>query len=165
MLPTWNDRPVTVAHLLNPAFCGEILRRCSESYKKNHIDKKSLPFALCFVVLPLVLHLSIRTALPKKSNRRLVDWVEDNKYLVLKLPGLIRMLIPYTKEAIMFLMIYDVVIINTVGEIEVIKKSPKYKVPEAIETLECFSKAEIIGSWFAKSGSFQSIFIIFGIRP
>ena len=33
MLPSWENRPVTVANLLNPAFCGEIIRIMLKAYK------------------------------------------------------------------------------------------------------------------------------------
>jgi len=161
MLPNWKNRPITVAHLLNPAFCGELIRRCAHEYSKK--GDTSLPFQLAFILLPLVLHKNIRESLPKKSNKNFVSWIEENQSLKMQLPHLIRVTVPYTKEAIMFLLMYQVIKINDLGNIEVIANSPK--ITSRGEVAECYKKAELVGKWLVNSGSSQSIFINLGIKP
>jgi hypothetical protein len=165
MLPEWNLRPITVAHLLNPAFCGEVIRRCAFHFKKTDDNNNCLPFQLAFVILPLILHKDIREALPIKSSKNFITWIEENQSVKMKLPSLIKSIVPFTKEAIQFLMMYEVVRINEIGAIEVIINSPKNIISESEEIMECYKKAELLGKWLAKSGNSQSIFINLGIKP
>jgi Family of unknown function (DUF6521) len=163
MLPIWEERPISVAHLLNPAFCGEIMRRCAFAYQQKHPNKERLPFQLAFLILPLVLHKEIREHLPNTSAKNFMSWVTENQAIKMELPQLIRLMLPYTKESIMFLMIYKVIKINEFGAIEVLIKSPT-KIQED-EVAICFNKAALVGSWLAKAGSSHSIFTSLGIRP
>lgn len=161
-LPEWDNRPITVAHLLNPAFCGEIIRRFVHEYQKIKTDN-GLPFQLAFLVLPMVLHEGVRTNLPQKSNKNFITWIEENQNIKMLLPNLIRNTIPYTKESIMFLMMYEVLGINDLGEFVIIE------MPKAIKTIngvaEYYKKAELVGKWLANSGNSQSIFLNLGIKP
>ena len=165
MIPVWEERPVTVAHLLNPAFCGEIIRRCSQSYSEKHPEKRSLPFPLCFITMPLVLHKDIRNSLPKKTSKNFIDWVESNQMIKVEMPQLTKNLVPYTREAIMFLMKYEIVGLNEDGEIDVYIKSKGKAKSEQFEVEDCFAKAELVGRWFANLSGFQSIYTSFGIKP
>lgn len=164
MLPNWNNRPITVSYLLNPAFCGEIIKRCIKTYSKENPSDKGLPFILAFTVLPLVLHQDIRNKLPKKTSKSLMSWLTDNQDIKVKIPELIKALVPHTKEAIMFLLAYGVIQINEGGKIEVLEKKTRYK-STGDEVIESFLKSEFMGKWLAKSGTHQSIIISLGIRP
>ena len=44
-MENWEDRSKIVANLLNPAFCGEILRRAIVSYNENE-ENMLFPFSL-----------------------------------------------------------------------------------------------------------------------
>jgi len=165
MLPNWEERPITVAHLLNPAFCGEIIRRCSQSYKEKHLKSRSLPYPLCFIVMPLVLHKEIRNNLPKTAGRNFIDWIESNQSIKMEMPRLTKILVPYTREALMFLMKYEIVDFSQNGEIDVYVKSKGKVIIDRSEVEQCFSKAELVGRWFAHAGSYQSIYTSFGMKP
>lgn len=165
MLPIWEERPVTVAHLLNPAFCGEIIRRCCQSYQDKHLEKNSLPYPLCFLVMPLVLHKEIRNKLPTTTKRNFIDWIESNQLIKSEIPKLTKILVPYTKESIMFLLHYGVAGLNSKGEIEIYAKSNGKIKSEQKEIEECFAKAELIGRWFSSLKGYQSIYISLGIKP
>ena len=49
----WEDRSKIVANLLNPAFCGEILRRAIVSYNENE-ENMLFPFSLLYLILPII---------------------------------------------------------------------------------------------------------------
>lgn len=161
-LPEWSSRPITVSYLLNPAFCGEIIRRFINKYQ-NPIYNNGAPFQIVFLVLPIILHKGIRESLPKTSSKNFITWIESNQLNKMLLPNLIQRTLPYTKECIMFLLMYEVVEINKLGCF-VIRKKPRI-IKKGNEVSECFKKAELLGKWFAKSGSSQSIFINLGIKP
>lgn len=162
LLPEWDDRPITVAHLLNPAFCGEIIKIFSSSYQTSK-KNSGMPFQLVFLALPLVLHKGVRESFPRSSSKNFITWVEENQSIKMIVPSLIKRTIAYTKESVMFLMIYDILKFNDQGEIIIIEKT---KATKAInEVAECFKKAELLGKWLANSGDSQSIFITLGIKP
>jgi len=166
MLPSWEKRPVTVAHLLNPPFCGELIRRCSVSYRGTNDRKHHLPFPLAFIAIPLILNQDIRGKLPKKRSQSLSGWIEKNHFIKLELPDLIRSLVPYTREAIMFLISHNVGIINDSGEIEIQTGIKRIKgTHDDTETAKCFKSADLVGRWFSVSGSYQNIFLSLSIKP
>lgn len=53
-MKAWNERTHEIAYLLNPAFCGRILYSSIKAY--NEKTRKSFPFPLIYLILPLVLH-------------------------------------------------------------------------------------------------------------
>jgi len=161
MLPNWEDRPLTIANLLNPAFCGEVIRRCITEFQK--INNAGLPFQLAFLILPIILNKSVRESLPKTSLKNFVAWIEENQILKKDLPNIIKNIVPYSKEAIMFLMMYRVVKINESGNFEAITKNKP--ITEENEVTECYRKAEILGKLFAKAGTSQFIFINLSVKP
>ena len=50
----WEERPIEVANLLNPAFCGRLLYQSIVGH--SEYESKDMPYVLFFLVLPLVLH-------------------------------------------------------------------------------------------------------------
>lgn len=161
MLPNWEDRPTNVANLLNPAFCGEVIRRCITEYQK--INSVGLPFQLAFLVFPIILNKQIRESLPKTSGKNFVAWIEENQIIKKDLPNIIKNIVPYSQESIMFLMMYEIIRINEKGNFEVMTKSKT--INDENEVTECYKKAELLGKLFAKAGTSQFIFINLGIKP
>jgi len=51
---SWIERTNEVAYLLNPAFCGRILYASVKEYENK--ANQPMPFALIYLILPLVLH-------------------------------------------------------------------------------------------------------------
>jgi hypothetical protein len=161
MLPNWEERPLTVANLLNPAFCGEVIRRCITEYQK--INSVGLPFQLAFLVLPIILNKQIRESLPKTSGKNFVAWIEENQIIKKDLPNIIKNIVPYSQESIMFLMMYEIIKINENGNFEVMTKSKP--INEENEVTDCYKKSELLGKLFAKAETSQFIFINLGIKP
>jgi len=67
MIP-WEHRPIEVANLFNPAFCGEVIRRCGAGYSAKL--QTGMPYALAFLVLPIVLHPATRWSEPLDRTMR-----------------------------------------------------------------------------------------------
>lgn len=162
MLPNWEKRPEITANLLNPAFCSEIIRVCVSAYK---LEKNSnFPFALTFLVLPLILNNRIRERLPKTKKNTIHGWINKNEDLKIGLADNISSFIPFTKETIMFALSHNTIGIDEFGNIDIKPRSLKLK-PEDEEIKSCIKKAEIIGKIFSKSGNPLTIYSIFGIKP
>ncbi|PWK26990.1 hypothetical protein LV89_01802 [Arcicella aurantiaca] len=161
MLPNWDERSNTIAHLLNPAFCGEVIRRCMFAYQKE--QKTAMPFQLAFLILPIVLHKENRERLPKTSGKNFISWIEENQIIKKDLPNIIKNINSFTKESIMFLMMYKIIIINESGNFEAIAKGKILSYEN--EVVECYKKAELLGKLLAKAGNSQFIFVNLGIKP
>ena len=159
----WEDRSVITANLLNPAFCGEVIRRTASNYSVN--TEARFPFSLAFLVLPLVLHKKTRQKMPRSVSTYFHSWIEDNEFLFIDFPERTKQLLPYTKEALMFLSYYKA--INFKGnEIEVITKTKKISPKEHSEEVdEIFKRAEFLGKWFKQTGNEQTIYMFLKIQP
>lgn len=152
---SWKYRPKEVAFLLNPAYCGKILYATIKKY--NEIStKKRFPFALIYLVLPLMLY----PQLPEKinANTRFSKFVTDNPELFINFGERARNLITITNETIEFLMSGKAVILNndaTFNCSELIKL-PKEKL---------IRKSEALGKMFATAGTVNVIYLMLGVRP
>lgn len=162
MLPNWENRPEITAHLINPAFCGEIIRVCAAAYKKE--SNNNFPFSLSFLVLPLILNSGIRERLPKNKANTIHRWINENEDLKIGLANNIRSFIPFTRETIMFSIAHNSLHIDENASIEIYPRKKKYKTAD-VEIISCLNKAEVIGKIFSKSGNSLTIYSILGIKP
>lgn len=160
----WEERSIITANLLNPAFCGELIRRCAESYYEE-IDKP-FPYTLLFVMLPIVLHKSTRDCLPKNKRKSLHEWLEENQFIKIGFADRCQQMIPFVKEALMFLLQNNAIKLDENGNIFV-QKFQKKILNEiyATEINECYRKSTLVGKLFAKSEKPETIYSIFGVKP
>jgi hypothetical protein len=164
MMPKWENRPIVVANLLNPAFCGEILKTAIKAYETE--NKESFPYALAFIILPLILNKQSKEAMPRSTSKKFHEWLEDNTAIKINLAQQIKNLVPYTRESVLFLIYYGVLKIDEVGNLSFIgnrKKTIKYVNDE--EMVETYKKAELLGRWLAKTGNTGTIYALIGIKP
>ena len=161
-LPKWEDRPEITAHLINPAFCGEIMRVCASAYKQE--SRNNLPLALSVLVLPLILNNGIRGRLPKNKNNTIHGWINENEDLKIGLANSITSFIPFTRETVMFAIAHNSLSIDENGNIDIKPRKKKFKTEDE-EINSCLKKAEVIGKVFSKSGSPLTIYSILGIKP
>jgi len=165
MTKNWENRSVITSNLLNPAFCGEIIRRTIVSFNDNEKGVK-FPFVLSFLILPIVLHKRTRKKMPMSSRTYFHSWVEENEHLFIGFAQRTRQMIPFTRESMSFLMLQKTMTIEDDGVISV----PKYRkvVPtgEFTEEInEIYKKAELLGKWLRLTGNPQTIFMFLKIRP
>ena len=164
-MENWEDRSKIVANLLNPAFCGEILRRAIVSYNENE-ENMLFPFSLLYLILPIILHKKTRDNMPQRSSTYFHHWVNENEYLFIDFAGRVKELLPYTKESLMFLLLHNAVEISDNGEIQVNKLSKKLPVGENVEEIRTiYKKAELLGKWLRLTGNEQTIYMFLKIRP
>jgi hypothetical protein len=162
MLPSWENRPEITAHLINPAFCSEIMRDCISAYKGE--SKNNFPFALSVLVLPLILNNGIRERLPKNKANTFHGWINENEDLKIGLANNIKSFIPFTRETVMFAIAHNSLSIDESGDIDVKPRHKKFKIEDE-EIKSCLKKAEVIGKVFSKSGNPLTIYSILGIKP
>ncbi len=164
MIPKWEDRPVVVANLLNPAFCGEILRIAIKAYTKE--TKQGLPFSLTFLFLPILLHEETRNRLPKSVSKNFYEWFEENAIVKIFIGNRIKNFVPYTRESLQFLIYYEAIKINNQAELELVPYSRRkigYRNSNEIDDI--YKKAEMLGKWLGRSGNIKTIYSLLGIKP
>ena len=114
MLNTWEERPLELACLLNPAFLGAILWRAVGGYEVTAVA--GMPFEFSPLIFPLVLHPATREILPD-IRTTLPTWLQDHRELVVQLPDRIRELVPFTRECLIFTVRRAVLVIDGNGRI------------------------------------------------
>ncbi len=164
MILPWSNRPIEVARLLNPAFCAIMIHESISGYKQESDD--GMPFALSFLVLPLVLHKPTREILPRNIRTKLHNWIHQNQDMLVGFDTRTQQLVPYTREAIYIGLQSKMLMISETG---ILDSSPcGYEQLSWIPTSEpaiCKKKANFVGRWFSRVGDTATIFAILGVRP
>jgi hypothetical protein len=160
-LPTWTERPEVTANLLNPAFCSEVIRECVNGYQAE--AGEGLPFALSFLVLPLILNNRIRERLPKTKSTPVHAWINEREDLRVGLARQVSGFVPFSREAIMFGAMHGTISIADSGLLEAKGKS-KIKT-EDTEIKSCLSKSGTLGKVLARSGTPATIYSLLGVKP
>ncbi len=165
MLESWQERSQVVAHLLNPAFVGVVIRRAVIGYQS--VTHTGMPFLLAPLVPALVLHAGTREKLPT-IRTSFASWLQEHRELVIDLPQRISELVPYCKESILFAAQLKAI---TLGELGALHDGPakmtgKSKFPRlSSEINECWRQSEFVGRWLAGAGSVETIYALLGIAP
>ena len=166
MLDKWDERPQDVSNLLNPAFLGLLLHKSVRGFKRE--THTGMPFELVSLILPFVLHPATRNRLPPKITTTLPTWLQLNRDLLVGLPNRTRELLPFTREALSFMVGRGVLVFNDDGRIDAgaIKPASTSQYQETTEEIAaCCKRAEFVGRWLALAGSATTIYVLLGIRP
>ena len=164
MRTEWTYRNPIVANLFNPAFCGEAIRRTIKSYNDN--SKESFPFALSFLILPLLLHKRTRERMPKSTASYLFAWVENNDDLFYNFSQRAKDMVPFTKESIMFLLQNKHIDVDQSGGLNFVNKRQKRIQGDDLEEFDMIMKnTNMLGKWLAKNSNVNSIYSFFRIIP
>ncbi|WP_371864947.1 three component ABC system middle component [Dictyobacter aurantiacus] len=159
---SWDRRPIEIASLLNPAFCGEVIRRCIVSFEE--VESEPFPFPLVYLVLPIVLHTKTRETM--RSERQLHVWLQSHEDMKIGFADRTRQLVPITKEAILFLLQVHAITFDDQARLSTAhyrRRVPQSQKEGEIES--CYKAAGVIGRWFARAGSVTTIYVLWGVRP
>jgi hypothetical protein len=166
-LQVWANRVIEEANLFNPAFCATLLAKTVEDFRKR--AARPFPFALAFLVLPIVLHQGTRAALPGSTVTSLLPWIQDNREQLVDFAVRVQRLRAITREAIMFGVQNSTLQFNAEGDLTI---GPKRQSATARRTelftpevRECVDRAGFIGRWFAAAGTTATIYAAWGISP
>jgi hypothetical protein len=163
----WDDRAVEEANLFNPAFGAMLLAKAADDFFKR--TGRPLPFALAFLVLPIVLHQGTRSALPGTTVTSLLSWVPENRAHLVDFGLRVRRLRTITQEAIMFAVGHATLALDERGDLLVgpqrltvtEKRTPMF----TSEARDCLDRAGFIGRWFAAAGTPSTIYSAWGVTP
>jgi hypothetical protein len=163
----WSDRVVEEANLLNPAFGAVLLAEAVDHYddKAHH----GLPFALAFLVLPIVLHENTRRSLPKTTLTALLPWVQEHRESMVGFSERVRQLQAVSREALLFGLQTEILRIDDQGQVKIgsrrktvtNKRAPYF----TDEVNECVERCGFLGRWFAAAGPTTNIFSAWSVAP
>lgn len=160
----WQYRPNEIANLLNPAFCAEVLRRCIHRYQKT--AEQAFPYVLLFFVLPIILHHQTRKQIKPSQNIPLHAWLQSHQEVKIDFAERVSAFLPFTKEATLFLLQVHAMNLNDQAQVSLINYRPTvFEGLDQEEIADCFRKAEILGRWFARAGTPETIYIMWGVKP
>lgn len=160
----WEERPVEIANLFNPAFCGEVLRRCINSYQKT--SSLPFPYPLIYLVLPIVLHRNTRERISPRQKLTLHAWLQRHPDLKISFAERASEFISIAREALIFLLQVGAVRLDEqAGLISQPYRNVSIAGQEEGEIADCYRKAELVGRWFARAGTVTTIYAMWGVRP
>jgi hypothetical protein len=158
---SWQDRPLEVANLLNPAFCGRLLYHSIKSHEET--SGCSLPYALAFLPIPLVLHRATRSKI-SGHNQQLHVWVNKYPDIKIGLGDRARNTVPFTREALMFMIQLGHIRVGDQGALSTGHGLKRNSDSDA-EIRNCLKAAEVVGKWLARAGQPSATFAMLGLKP
>ena len=165
MLRNWEERSPEVAALFNPAFTSVLIYTALLEFKNNgHCEA---PYALPFVLLPIVLHPQTRKKLPRSSRTAFSAWItkEENAVIKVGFAGRAKNMAPYVKDALLFSLKNNRLSIQSDGMIEILSNT-KLSVPNSTaEVCDCVRAAKLCGKWFSRIGDLKTAMALLGVQP
>lgn len=159
----WDQRPIEIRNLFNPAFCGLVLFRALHGYEEE--DTRGMPFSLTLLILPLCLHKDSREVFGSNPRSYLLKTVEKNQQMMVGLADRVTQMMPFAFEAFGLLMEKKCIIVTEDGRIKTVPKMVRKTVDGTAESVACQKVARIIGKEFARIADRATVYTTFGIRP
>ena len=158
----WNERTQEIAYLLNPPFCASIIYSVLHEYQKT--KGTPMPFVLVYLILPIILHKNTREKISSKTN--MIVWLQRNPSVLIGYSQRTQNLVPFTNEAIEYLLLQRIISFEAFG-LNIIKTLSKATINKTKdkEILECYTKSEHLGRWFAHIGNEENIYTAWGVKP
>lgn len=127
-----------------------------------------MPFALAFMVLPIVLHKSTRESLPRTSRTSIPAWMQEHAEAKVGFHERLMALRPHTREALRYGLVFDWLAMGDSGVIRSVASDSL--ISRATRSLdgdagECISRARFLGKWLGAAASTETTMALWGIRP
>jgi hypothetical protein len=161
----WAERPLEQARLLNPAFVGALVWSCARGYASA--TNESQPYALSFLMAPVVLHKSTRESLPTTTRTSLAAWLGENPRILVGFAERATALVPSVKEALLFASRGGLIQVEAARMIAADRPRAmaSFEREASGEVKASIKKAEFVGRWFANSGDYTTIMALWGVAP
>jgi hypothetical protein len=159
----WDQRPIEIRNLFNPAFCGLVLFRALHGYEEE--NARGMPFSLSLLVLPLCLHKESREVIAGSSRSYLLKITEKNQQVMVGFADRVTNMLPYAFEGFGLLMERGCIAVADYGRIQTVPDKVRKTVSGTDETVSCQKVARIIGREFARIADRVTIYTSLGVRP
>jgi Family of unknown function (DUF6521) len=161
LLP-WNTRPDLAATILNPALIAATIGWASKKY--SDVAHRPMPWELCFLVVPVVLHQTTRNALPSTTRTHLTVWVNERQEVLVSLPERARKFRPHVLEGLRFGLRSGLIVLTE--DASLMGRIPSNaKLRESSELRSILGASAVLGGIFAKTGTPANIYSLFGVSP
>ena len=159
----WDERPIEIRNLFNPAFCGLILFRALCGFEEE--DNEGMPSSLALLILPLCLQKDSREILSKANRSYLLKVVGANPQMLVGFARRTTDLLPFTFEALGLLMHVGCFAATDAGRLKAEPNRVRKTVNGTAESVACQRVARFLGKEFARISDRMTIYASFGIRP
>jgi hypothetical protein len=115
----------------------------------------------------MILHKATRTQLPRRADVTFVTWAAEHGRLLAELPDRVTVLLPVSREALIFLLQNHTMRLQGGGIIagaNPIRLSGRLTA-ETDDTREARRSAGLLGRWFANQSQPSSIMQVLGMTP
>lgn len=159
----WNERPIEIRNLFNPAFCGLLLHRAIVGYRDT--DERGMPFSLSLLILPLCLQQGSRDILRAGYRSYLLKIIAEHPELLVGFSGRCTDTLPFTFEGLGMLMTHRALEVDGAGSLLPGAARVVAAVNGSEESKACQRAAAYLGKQFALIGDRATIYTTLGIRP
>ena len=159
----WDQRPIEIRNLFNPAFCGLVLFRSFRGYEEE--DSRGMPFSLTLLILPLCLHKQTRDLLLAGSRSYLLKVISSHPELLVNFGKRAADLLPFTFEALGLLMQLSTFEIDSDGRLRTASDQVRKSIKGTPESIACQRVARFLGKEFARVADRATIYTTLGVRP
>ncbi|WP_435113701.1 three component ABC system middle component [Nocardiopsis synnemataformans] len=161
-MTSWAKRSPIAAVMVNPALIATILAAAADGHYKE--NKQGMPWSLSFVVVPMVLHLPTRRALPNSTRTHLSAWTAKNPVMRSGFPARAQELVGPVKEGTRFGLAHGALKFVGEGRLRSAYRKPRgFQTPEELDRI--LRKANLVGRWLAKVDSPVTVFAVLGVAP
>jgi len=159
----WDERPIEIRNLFNPAFYGLVLFRAFCGYEEE--DQRGMPFCLALLILPLCLHKSSRDIFLQGNRSYLLKVVSNHPELLVNFGSRASDLLPFTFEALGFLMQLGAFQVDFSGRLKAVQSGVRKTPSGTVESIACQRVARFLGKEFARVSDRGTIYTTLGVRP
>jgi len=159
----WDQRPIEIRNLFNPAFCGLVLFRSFCGYDEE--DHRGMPFSLALLILPLCLHKESRDILSKGNRSYFLKIISDHPQLLVNFGRRATDLLPFTLEALGLMMQLGAFEVRSGGRLKALPEHVRKSVTGTPESVACQRVGRFLGKEFARVADRATIYTTLGVRP
>jgi hypothetical protein len=149
--------------LFNDAYIAVLLGLAARNYS-DRAGGRPMPWVLAFIVIPLVVHRSVRDRLPATTVARFSRWIASEPLLHADFPERAASLVPYVRRGLRYGL--------RSGAIEIVDEglrsalSPRrFTALGSADAQEAGRQAAFLGRWFAVIDDLPAIFRQLGVTP
>ncbi len=159
----WDQRPIEVRNLFNPAFCGLVLLRAMVTFEEE--DDRGIPFSLAPIILPICLHKQSREILAPSTRSYFLKLVANHPQLRIGFGARAQDMLPFTFEALGLLHHLGTMQVQIDGRLKANPRGIRKSITGSDETQAIQKVAKYLGKEFARIGDRVTIYATMGVRP
>lgn len=123
-----------------------------------------MPWELAFLVVPLVLHRTTRTAYPRSAATHFTKWVNENAEALARFSANASAFSPYVREGLRYGLRSGTLALTIDAGLSA--TIPKHtKLARDTELRQIATAAALTGAWFARAGTVENVFNQLGVSP